>query len=421
MRHIYIVTMIFFYTIIGYSQQITLNECFKHAEKNYPLLIQKGILEQSFSETNSLINKNWYPQVDFSAQLTTQSDVTKIPIKIPNMTIPEPEKEQYKATIDIKQLIWDGGYMKKERTLKKVENSIEQQKLEIDILKLKEKISQLFFRVIHIDENIEVVNLQIEDINIRLKTIQAGVNNGIILKSNADKLKVEILKLNQRVFELTKDKQSLIASLNILLGLNLTSESKLILPQSKNYSTIIANRPELELFELQKQYFSTQSKTTIVKNLPRLSAFAQGGYGKPALNMFDPDFQFYYIAGIRLNWNIWNWNTGHSEKKIYSLAQQIVDKQKDIFNINIQIQIEQQKAEITKIELLLKTDDEIIEIQTSIKKSAVVQFENGTLSANDYLNELNNEKMLLLNKKMHQIQLIMSQINLQIILGELDF
>ena len=416
-----IITLILLINIsFSFAQQITLNDCFKQAEKNYPLLIQQEIWQKSFSETNALMNKNWLPQVDFNAQATTQSDVTKVPIKLPNLTIPETDKEQFKATIDVKQLIWDGGSINKERSVKKVENSIEQQKISIDILKLKERISQVYFRILLIDENINILKLQTDDITTRLKSVQAAIDNGVVIKSNADRLKVEILKLKQRLSELQNDRETSINTLNLIIGSKLEKDAILISPQIKPIAINLNKRPEMELFELQKQQFLARSKTVTSKNMPRLSAFAQGGYGKPGLNMFDPEFQFFYIAGLRLNWTLWNWNSGKNEKNIYSLATQIIDKQKDIFTLNTKIQIEQQQAEITKYETLLKTDNDIIELQTSIKKSATSQFDNGTLSANDYLNELNAENMAKLNLKLHEVQLIMAKVNLQLIIGETE-
>jgi len=56
-----------------------------------------------------------------------------------------------------------------------------------------------------------------------------------------------------------------------------------------------------------------------------------------------------------------------------------------------------------------------------LKKTAATQFENGTISANDYLNELNAETISKLNKKMHEIQLVMSKLNYQFATGNLEF
>ena len=46
-----------------------------------------------------------------------------------------------------------------------------------------------------------------------------------------------------------------------------------------------------------------------VGSMPQIAAFAQGGYGKPALNMFNQDADFFAIVGLRLNWNIGSFYT----------------------------------------------------------------------------------------------------------------
>ena len=415
-----IIFMLFgFNAAIG--QTISLKECFDNAEKNYPLLIQQELWQESFTETNAMLNKSWMPQVDFNAQATYQSEVTQVSLPIPNLNIPILDKDQYRATLDIRQLIWDGGTIGKEKKIKRIENTIEQQKVTIDLFKLKERIAQIYFRILLTDESILLTNLAIEDLNTRLKTIESGVKNGAVLQSSADRLKVEILRQRQRITEQQTDRNTNINALNSLLGTSYSNNVALTLPQISITPNNVQLRPEMQLFELQQQQFAAKMKSVTTKNMPRLSAFAQGGYGRPGLNMFDPDFQFFYIAGLRLNWSLWNNSNGGNEKKMYSIAGQIVDKQKDIFVRNTNMQLQMQQGEITKAETLLTTDDEIINLQTSIKKSATTQFENGTLSANDYLNELNAETMSKMNKKLHEIQLAMSKLNYQFATGKLEF
>jgi outer membrane protein TolC len=421
MKQIKLLIILLFGITPIFGQQITLKECFLEAEKNYPLIIQQDLWQQSFAETNSILDKNWLPQVDLNAQATYQSDVTVVSIPFPNIKIPTPEKDQYKATLDIKQLIWDGGSIGKEKGVKKIENNIEKQKISIDLFKLKERIAQIYFRILLTDESINLTKMMIEDLNTRLKTIESGIKNGVVLQSSADRLKVEILRQQQRITELQTDRNTNITALNTLLGTNYSSDAKLIIPEIAITITNIQLRPELQLFDLQQQQFSAKIKTVSSKNLPKLSAFAQGGYGRPGLNMFDTDFQFFYIAGLRLNWSLWNWNNGSNEKKMYSIGGQLVDKQKEIFTRNTNLQLQQQQAEMTKAETLLKTDDEIIILQTSLKVTASKQFENGTISANDYLNELNGELIAKLNKKVHEIQLVMSKINYQFATGNITF
>jgi hypothetical protein len=54
------------------------------------------------------INKAKLPKIDLNAQATYQSDVTSLPISLPNVTVNPPNKDQYRATVDV-QLIYNGG------------------------------------------------------------------------------------------------------------------------------------------------------------------------------------------------------------------------------------------------------------------------------------------------------------------------
>lgn len=55
---------------------------------------------------------NYLPKVNFNAEATWQSDVTKVNIPMPGISIPPPHNDNYKLTIDVSQLIWDGGATK---------------------------------------------------------------------------------------------------------------------------------------------------------------------------------------------------------------------------------------------------------------------------------------------------------------------
>jgi hypothetical protein len=53
------------------------------------------------------INKAKLPKIDLNAQATYQSDVTSLPISLPNVTVNPPNKDQYRA-VDVNQLIYNG-------------------------------------------------------------------------------------------------------------------------------------------------------------------------------------------------------------------------------------------------------------------------------------------------------------------------
>ena len=59
------------------------------------------------------------------------------------------------------------------------------------------------------------------------------------------------------------------------------------------------------------------------QNSPKLLGFATGGYGNPGLNMLDNSFQPFYTVGVKLNWNVFDWNANKKQRESLSINKDI--------------------------------------------------------------------------------------------------
>ncbi|WP_315821893.1 TolC family protein [Paraflavitalea speifideaquila] len=177
------------------------------------------------------------------------------------------------------------------------------------------------------------------------------------------------------------------------------------------------NRPELRLFTYQDSLFKTQNQLVSAKNRPRTSAFVQGGYARPGLNMLKNGFDWFYVAGVRLNWSLGNLYTTRKERQLLTVNQRMVDVQKDLFLLNTNTQLRQQQSELNKLQQLIASDEQIIEIRTRVKEAANAQLENGVITANDFLREVNAEDQARLALIAHRLQWLQAQINYETISG----
>ena len=134
--------------------------------------------------------------------------------------------------------------------------------------------------------------------------------------------------------------------------------------------------------------------------------------------MLTNDFDLYYIGGIRFNWSLSNLYTKKKEKELVEVNKRIVDIQKETFLLNTNTQLKTQQSEIEKLNQLIATDNEIIELRQQVKESANAQLENGVITANDYLREVNAEDQARQTRITHQLQLLQAQINYQTISGK---
>ncbi|MBL7700017.1 MAG: TolC family protein [Chitinophagaceae bacterium] len=401
-----------------FSQDLSLEKVQELARKNYPSIRQKDLIRKTADLNISNIGKNYLPQLSINGQASYQSDVTKIDVDFPGVKIDAPSKDQYKFTADINQLIYDGGATKHQKTLAGLNSKVEDQQVEVELYNLRERINDVYFGILYTDELIKQAELVAEDLKTGLKKVDAQVQNGVAFRSSSNLLKAELLKTQQRVVELRSNRKALTSTLAIFIGQPITEESSFKPAASTADTTRQINRPELQLFTNQQALFQQQNKLITAKNLPKTSLFFQGGYGRPALNLLKNDFEPFYITGVRLNWSLSGLYTKKNEKAIVKLNQDIIEAKRETFLMNTNAQLESQQSEIEKLETLVESDNEIIDLRKSVTTAAKAQLENGVMTASDYLVEVNAEDQARQVLIAHEIQLQQARIKYQTIKGQ---
>lgn len=398
------------------SNSLSLDNCIEMAKQNYPLIRQYTLIEKTKEYSIANAQKAYLPQFNVAGQATYQSAVTQIPISLPSVDIPTMSKDQYKLYGEVSQSITDLFTVKDQKEYINANSEIEVQKTEVELYKLRERINNLYFGILLIDAQIKQTELLKKDIQSGIDKTNVAIANGVALKSTADNLKAELLKADQRTIELKATCKGYADMLALFIGKPIDENTVLEKPHRQMLTNTI-NRPELKLFDLQKKYFDVQQKLITVKNLPRLSAFFQGGLGRPGLNMLYNDFQGYYIGGLRLSWNITGFYTYKNEKKMLANNQSMIDIQRETFLFNTNLTLKQQNADITKMQELIETDKSIVTLRESVKNTTQNQLTYGTATTNDYLIAVNAEDQAKQNLILHEIQLLMTEYNTQTTAG----
>jgi len=236
MKRLEIILFSILYACIALNAQesITLDFCYLKAIENYPLTRQKELLQLSNELTIKNLNKNYLPELMVNGQVHYQSDVTKTPFQeesIPGIpTIPAVEKDWYKITLDINQVIYDGSITGRQKDVEEINVQIDQQNIDIELYKLKKRVNQFYFSVLLLRENRHVIDLHKKILSAKLKDVESGIQNGTILASNADILKAEIIQIEQSLAELNISIQSSIDMLNELTALEIKTTTEFSLP-----------------------------------------------------------------------------------------------------------------------------------------------------------------------------------------------
>lgn len=397
---------------------LSLDKAYELARQHYPLIKQQELVKQTSNLNINNLSKAFLPQAGISAQASYQSEVTQVNIPIPGIKIDPPAKDQYKILADISQLIYDGGSIKQQQNILRLNDSVEQQKTEVELYKVRDRINQLFLGVLFLDEQLQQAALIKNDLDNGIRKVAAQVNNGVAFRSNLNVLKAELLKTEQRTIELTASRKALTDVLALFIGQPISDNTIMERPVAESLLPTTIERPELKLFSSQENLLLGQNKLIHAKNLPRASLFVQGGYGRPGLNFLKNDFAAFYTTGIRLNWSLNGLYTQKNDRQLISISKKMVDVQKETFLLNTNAALKQQEAEINKWQQLAATDTAIINLRIQVKEAARAQLENGVITANDYLREVNAEDQARQSLITHDILLLQARINYQAIAGK---
>jgi outer membrane protein TolC len=196
-----------------------------------------------------------------------------------------------------------------------------------------------------------------------------------------------------------------------ITGIAIDPSSELILPVIPDNMTDDLSRPELELFDLRKQQLDAGLDMINSKRMPKAFGFATLGYGNPpGNNFFKDEFAPYYIMGAGIKWNVFDWKKAATEKQVIKLQQGIIENRKTDMADNLKRVLEVKKSEINSINTMLNSDSELVSLRQKITVRAESQYENGIITATELLNEINSEKLALINFELHKVSLAMAKV-----------
>ncbi|WP_290794902.1 TolC family protein [Flavihumibacter sp. UBA7668] len=393
---------------------LRIEDCYIQARNNYPLVKQMSLIEQAKQYSISNASKAYLPQVSFNGQATYQSEVTEI--KLPAASLSLLSKDQYRVTGEIYQTLSDFGTIKQQREQIKSQAETEKKQTAVELYKLNERINQLYFGVLLLERQLQQNEVLKSDLQAALDKTMAAIENGTALQSNGAELEAELIKAAQRTIELKAAKNAYLDMLSLFTGQKMDTATRLQLPERKELDSTV-RRPEINFFEAQKRTLSIQTRLINNRNIPKIGAFFQGGYGRPGLNMLNNEFRSFYITGLRMNWNFTGLYTAKKEKKLVEISLQKIDLQKESFLLNTRISLSQQEKELEKYVQLIKEDEAIVGLRKKIKTSAKAQVENGVITIKDYISYINEEDLARQQLLLHQVQLLLAQHNYLTISG----
>ena len=407
----------------GYAAhaQTTLDECIGWAYDNYPQIKEMSLIEM----TKGIDLKNaayaWLPHLNISGKATWQSEVVEMPMDIPGMDINIPH-DQYGLTAEFTQQIWDGGTSRSQKELAEAGAEVKKTRLETNLWSIRSRVQNVFLGIILIDKQLELNRLLRESLERSSEEVKSRMEAGVALPSDLDQVSVSILSCLQQRASLDADRKSYVKILGLLTGRDMTDVELAVPQDAVNYvddgARDFETRPEMAFYaaQLKQNEFQRRQLNTLIS--PKLNLSLQGGYGRPGMNMLSGDFSGYFVAGLKLQWNIGALYTRGLDKRKVNADAQKIDLTRKSFILNSSVEAEQKNNAILKARDVLEKDSEIIGLRQRIRASGENQYREGTIKMNDYLSMLDEEYKAKANESMHEVQLMMAVYDMKNTIGK---
>lgn len=389
------------------GQYLTLEQAYEQLYISWPLA-EKADIERRASEWNRRIAESGrYPELRLSASASYRSDVTEVPFSSPGSEPPIFSKDHYNLSMELNQTIFDGG---KSRILSELEDhksNATQAEIRSEFLNVQNQMAQVWYGVLILQKQEESLQIMSEDLTNQLSVIQSKVRNGILLPGNEWSIQAEIIRIEQELSYLQGDIKAGYGVLGEMLGMDLSPDIELKLPEAsefERYTMAEIVRPEYDLFDANLNRIDSQKRLATSDVLPSVGVFATSAYGRPGLNVFDDDLQFYWIVGVRAQWSFRKTRTANMRNEMLDLQKRSIDRDRNQFTRMVQSELIQSEEEIHSLDRQMKQDQKLLQLRNDIVKEKKSQLDNGVINATEYITELHAENRARINLQIRKIR-----------------
>ncbi|MCG8309086.1 MAG: TolC family protein [Cytophagales bacterium] len=385
--------------------QVTLKECQEKARNNFPLIRQCDLIELSKEYTLSNAGKAYLPQLDVTL-------IGGFIEGLPSFSPPGSESSSSNfnaiSVIQLNQMIWDGGITKARKGIAEASAEIEKADLEVALFALEDRVNNLFFGVLMIDEQLKQLEILKSTLLRSRRRIEIAIENGTAFKSDIDELDVEVIHTDQRSEELSTNRSAYVNVLAAMTGEAIEGDAEFIRPEIEDaFLTVENNRPELVLFQNRENLINAQSQIDKAMLFPKIGILGFGTFIQPGADFGTSKLNNIFIGGISLNWSLGNLYTNSTNKKLSEVNLQKVHVQRETFLFNTNLELTQTQYDLEKHKKLIDQDREIVALKSSIKKAYDVKYENGICTMSELLDRTNEESVARQQLIVHEIRYLM--------------
>jgi len=263
-------------------------------------------------------------------------------------------------------------------------------KKDMTVQEVKYQVANTFFILQGMYEQLKFIQSNISYTNQMLKNMDLLVAQGMMVQTEADKMRINRLNLENTEANLQATKSQLEEILKILIGLETKAPLALKTDQMVQQTILVdqnaANLFSLQLLEQQKRMAQEEAKGIQMGYLPNLNLYGIYQYN---VNM-NPETDFRTgidgaFIGLRLDWNLFDGLDKHHKAAVNALKQEQLATQTTLVQQQLQQQIEQCKRMIDVKSNSLELAKEQLKLAEAVHQSANLKFTEGLIGTNDLL------------------------------------
>ncbi len=385
------------------ASALTLDEARQMAHDNYPAIRQYALLEQSRDYTLDNVAKAWLPQVSAQAGVCAFTDIVKQNTLMRMMGM-DMKNWTAGASVTLRQSVYDGGQTAAQREVAAAQNDVQRHQLRVTMYAVNERIEQLFFGILLIDEQMVQNQLLYDDLTASEKTVRSMMKGGIANQSDLDAVLVEKLKTTQQMETLKASRKAYLRMLGVFVGKDLPVDERLEKPSSlATKGEWGVNRPELQYYASQNLLLDAQRRQLDTKLRPTVSLFGTGMVHTKVSDLLNTGV---LMGGVSVAWDIGALYTRKNDIRKLAVQRAMNESQRETFLFNNRLQNEEADGNIASLRRQIAQDEEIVRLRESIRSKADRKVQLGTESVNELVRDINAVSMARAQKALHETQLL---------------
>ena len=363
------------------------------------------------------------PSLSLDGLAQYQSDVVNLDVELPGIQLPTPSKDTYDARAGVQQRIYDPSVSAR-RSAERAQLEESQARVRTALYSINESANTAFFLALRSQIQIAELETAVTDLEAQIAVADSRVKHGTALPSESNTLRAELLRRRQAIAEQRAARTAALAVLSDLTGKAIDPATPIATPdlearvtQARTSLTTVRARPEYEQFERTRKVLSASESVRAAQDKPRLSAFGRAGYGRPGLNPLNVKFESYWLSGIQFQWTPWTWGSSSRDRQVTELERQIVTTEELAFAAQVERSIEQDIAQIDRLQSSLADDDQIIALRENIFAETRSRYREAVITSAEYVDRQTDVLSARIARATHRVELAQARAHLLTTLG----